>query len=220
MPTLQDQIQNRIKTDFADAVFVPSDFLDITDRTTIKVVLARLAAQGKIRRLLRGVYVVPRYSEFLGDYVDPNPDEVVQAIARSNRWDVVPSGQAALNARGLSTQVPAVYDYVSSGPYKEYEYKGYTIRLSHRAQRDFFDDPNLRRTMLIIQALKALGKDGIDADAMDTLDHRLTDTDVRNLYDNTKYGTSWVFEVAKTLYERRFNGQGGKASQKRALPAL
>jgi hypothetical protein len=109
---------------------------------------------------------------------------------------------------------------VSSGPYKSFDYKGDNIQLSHRANKDFYDSPDMRRTMLIIQALKALGKDGIDRDVIDELDQRLSDSDVQNLYENTKYGISWIFKIAKTLHERRMHGQRGIAVKAREGAAV
>jgi hypothetical protein len=164
-----------------------------------------MESHGAIKRLVRGVYAKPEYSEFLQETVDPNPHEVIAAIARANRWTVVPSGETALNAIGLSEQVPAKYEYVSNGPYKRYDYNGYEIHLLHRAERDFYDDPTLSRVMLIIQALKALGKDAVDGEVVDTLNKRLSDDDIAAFYENTKYGISWIFEVAKKLKEGRAN---------------
>ena len=206
MSSAQNQIMDRVNSGFATEAFVPADFLDIAARGTIKMALSRLEAQGLIRRLVRGVYSLPRYSELVRGYVDPGPDAVVAAIARANRWKVVPSGDTALNAIGMSTQVPASYEYVSSGPYKNLRYKGTDIRLLHRADQDFYDDPDLRRTMIIIQALKAIGVDRIDDDVIDALDKRLSDDDIKKLYDNTQYGISWIYKTAQRLYERRFNG--------------
>jgi hypothetical protein len=205
MPTKQDQIKNRIDTFTNDKAFVPSDFADIARASTVKSALERLEKAGYIKRLIRGVYARPRYSDFLKEYIDPTPDEVVSALARNNRWIVVPSGDTALNALGLSTQIPARYEYVSSGPYKTYNYKGFEIRLLHRAGRDFYDDPSFAKVMLIIQGLKALGKDRLDDQTLAILQDAMTPDDALRFYDNTKYGTSWIFEVARTIKENKLN---------------
>ena len=93
----------------------------------------------------------------MGTEVPAGVDEVVRAVARANKWIVAPSGDAALNALGLDTQVPAKLVYVSSGPYKRYGYGPYDIEPRHRANRDLIDCSQL--TCTIVQALKALGRE-------------------------------------------------------------
>ena len=63
--------------------------------------------QRGIARAIRGVYFVPERSALMGTEVPASADEVVRAIARANKWIVAPSGDAALNALGLDTQVSA-----------------------------------------------------------------------------------------------------------------
>ncbi|MBN1578828.1 MAG: hypothetical protein JW913_19870 [Chitinispirillaceae bacterium] len=42
----------------------------------------------------------------------PDIWSITQTIARKNGWKIVPSGEAALNALGLSTQVPGRYVFL------------------------------------------------------------------------------------------------------------
>lgn len=95
------------------------------------------------------------------------------ARARANKWVVAPSGDAALNALGLDTQVPAKLVYVSSGPYKRYEYGPYDIELRHRANRDLLDCSQI--TCTIVQALKALGRENVGDEEIGTLARNLTE---------------------------------------------
>ena len=57
--------------------------------------------------------------------------------------------------------------------------------------------------MLVTQALRALGKTNVDEEVLRKVSSRLSDEDVRALYDETKNSTAWVFGVAKRLKERR-----------------
>ena len=50
---------------------------------------------------------------------------MAKAIARNYNWTIAPTGDAALNLLGISTQVPSKWEYVSSGPYKEYNIEGH-----------------------------------------------------------------------------------------------
>ena len=132
-PNYLSEIKSRISASENSAVFVSADFTDITDKKTASVGLTRLEADGLLKRVIRGVYYKPEYSDFLKEYIAPIPDNVAHAIARNFGWTIVPCGDTALNLLALSTQVPAVWLYVSDGHYKEYSYseEGYPITLQN-----------------------------------------------------------------------------------------
>ena len=155
--TEAEAIAKRIESFGAGRAFTAADFSDVAGRRNAANALGRLHAKGGIARAIRGVYYVPECSALMGTEVPASADEVVRAVARANKWIVAPSGDAALNALGLDTQVPAKLVYVSSGPYKRYEYGPYDIELRHRANRDLLDCSQV--TCTIVQALKALGRE-------------------------------------------------------------
>lgn len=196
-----ERIRDRIEEAGAGAVFVPADFNDIADQPAVHNILSRLVRDGTLRRAMRGVYAKPRHSELLGEEIPPAVDDVARAIARGNGWIVVPSGNHALNMLGLDTQVPARFSYVSSGPYKRYVVDGAEVSFSHRANRDILDKSYL--TCLVVQALKALGKDGVDDGVVERLASRLTAEDAERLCAETRNATSWVFEAANRVREAK-----------------
>ena len=197
--SIADEIAYRIEGMIPGTVFVPSDLFDIASIDNANTVLSRMAKSGEILRVMRGIYAKPLYSELLGRYVLPSPEEVAYAIARSNKWTISPSGDTALNRLGLDTQVPAMYEYVSSGPYKQYGYGKFTITMKHRANRDLIECSPL--TCLIIQALKALGKDSADRTLAERLAERLSPEEISEFYEETRNATAWVFSFAKLLRE-------------------
>ncbi len=125
--TEAEAIAKRIESFGAGRAFTAADFSDVAGRRNTANALGRLHAKGGIARAIRGVYYVPERSALMGTEVPASADEVVRAIARANKWIVAPSGDAALNALSLDTQVPAKIVKVSSGPYKRYEYGPYDI---------------------------------------------------------------------------------------------
>ena len=158
-------------------------------------------AKGGIARAIRGVYYVPERSALMGTEVPASADEVVRAVARANKWIVAPSGDAALNALGLDTQVPAKLVYVSSGPYKRYEYGPYDIELRHRANRDLLDCSQI--TCTIVQALKALGRENVGDEEIGTLARNLTEGQAGAFLEESAGLTSWVADAAKKIWEAR-----------------
>src|SRR6202043_984315 len=90
-----------------------------------------LAQSGKIRRVRRGLYDIPRVNPTLGGELSPDIDEAARAIARRQRWKIVPEGAWAANLLGLSTQVPAKIIYLTDGPSKDVPIARRTIHFKH-----------------------------------------------------------------------------------------
>ena len=130
------QIQERIGAAAEGTVFVNSDFADIADTETIRRNLNRLTQAGTLRRILKGVYEKPEYSEMLKEYVAADPEAVAKALARNYHWTIAPCGNTALNLLGLSTQVTAVWSYISDGPYKTYEWNSTKLEFKHRTNKE------------------------------------------------------------------------------------
>ena len=169
------QIQERIRNAAEGTVFVSSDFADIADTETIRRNLNRLTQAGVIRRILKGIYEKPEYSEMLKEYVAADPDAVAKALARSYHWTIAPCGNTALNLLGLSTQVTAVWSYISDGPYKTYEWNSTRLEFKHRTNKEITGLSYM--TILVIQALKTLGKSNVTSKTIQALQSRLSEGD-------------------------------------------
>jgi len=140
--------------------FTPKDFLDLGSQSAIWQTLSRLEKKGVIRKLMRGVYDYPEKNTFLKGYASPDPDRVARTIARSNSWNIVPDGTTALNLLGLSSQIPAEWSYLTDGQNRHYELDGIRIVFHKRANKEASELS--RDSAILVQAIKALGKDGID----------------------------------------------------------
>ncbi|MBQ7314466.1 MAG: hypothetical protein IJW83_00445 [Clostridia bacterium] len=190
-------IRNRIKKAQPGTVFVAVDFVDVSEKTNINAYLAVLAEEGTLLRALRGVYYKPQYNKLLKEYIAPDIDKVARAIARNYGWTIIPGEDAALNMLGLSTQVPAVYIYASDGPYKKYTVNNFTIEFKRTTQRDLV---NLSfKTAVVIQALKALGKDRIAEDDIAQLRSVCTAEEKDKMITEAKTVTAWIYDYIRQI---------------------
>ncbi len=196
-PKYLNEIKNSILLADYGTVFVAVDFVSITDKKNVNMSLLRLEDEGLILRIIRGVYYKAEYNDFLQEYVVPNPDKVAHAIARNFGWTITPCGDSALNILGLSTQVPAIWSYVSDGTYKEYSYDNTTIKFKRTTNKEI--SKLSYRTALIIQALKALGKDNIGNKVINKLKNNLTDKEKATALLEAKAATSWIYEYIKQI---------------------
>ena len=181
------------------SVFTTSDFADIAADNNLRQIFSRLESEGKIRRILPGIYDKPAFSEILQEESAPDINAVAEAIARKNNWTIVPDGNTALNLLGLSTQVPAKWEYLSSGDTKNYQVGNRSISFTHRADREL--NGMSRKTMLIIQAIKALGPEHISEDIINQLAEKTSVAEKERLLIEAKPTTNWIYEVIKKVCE-------------------
>ncbi|WP_022818930.1 DUF6088 family protein [Fusobacterium russii] len=158
MLTVRNQIES-IMSKNQGKIFSIHDFYNLGTKNTIKSILYRLNEEKKITRLIDGLYIKPKYSEILNEYSYPDPSEVAEKLAEKFSWTIAPTKDTALNYTGLSTQVPNEYIYISDGVYREYLYRDKKIIFKHTTNRNITSYS--KELSILIQAIKALGKDNI-----------------------------------------------------------
>jgi hypothetical protein len=200
MQTKHNQIVARIEQLGLGKAFSAKDFLDIASRTMIDVTLASLAQSGKIRRIKRGLYDMPRINAALGGELSPDIDEAAQAIARRQRWKIVPEGAWAANLLGLSTQVPAKIIYLTDGPNNEVLIGRRSIHFKHARPKAMAGLEG--KFALVVQALRYLGKEGVGTREIQTLRTALSPAEKRRLVKDARFGVDWIYEVAKKIAEK------------------
>ena len=201
MQPMRDQILGRIKRLGEGKAFSAKDFLDIASRGTIDMALGRLTRNGTIRRIRRGLYDMPRINEALGGKLSPDIDEAARALARRQRWKIVPEGAWAANLLGLSLQVPSKITYLTDGPNKEIQIGRRSIHFKH-ARPKVMAGPGTGKTALVVQALRYLGKDAVSEREIEALRSSLSPTEKRQLIKETQFGVEWINEVAKQIAEK------------------
>ena len=199
--TMRGRILARIQRLGKEKAFLAKDFLDIGSRGIIDMTLAGLAREGTIRRIRRGLYDKPRVSRSLGGELSPNIDEAARALARRYRWKIVPDGAWAANLLGLSTQVPAKIVYLSDGPSKKIPLDRRTIQFKHARPQALAAGNG--KSVLVVQALRHLGKEGVDQKTLLRLKRTLSVAERRQLLKTTRLGVDWIYDLAKKIAQER-----------------
>ena len=190
------KIKRRIIGKGRGAVFTPADFLDLCSRDSVDQTLSRLTDQGVIRRLARGIYDYPKTSPRLGR-LSPDPDAVAAAIARKDGRVVQVSPARAANMLGLTTQVPAKAVYLTDGPSRTKQIGAQTIIMRNAAARNLVGAG--KPTGAVFQALRYLGKDGVDASVVARLS-RTIDADTRRaLVKYALQAPGWMRPVVQQI---------------------
>jgi len=203
-PNYLEQIKENISKAEPGTIFIPSDFFHIAEAVKVNVCLNRITENGLLNRIMRGVYAKPRYSELLKKNIPPHSDSIARAIARNYGWTVIPCGDTALNILGLSTQVPAIWLYVSDGPYKTYIADGITFQFKHTDNKNEIIAVSYQ-TALIVQALRALGKGNITDREIIKLSTVLGECEKKKMLTESQRVTSWIYGYIKIICMEAFH---------------
>ena len=178
------------------SVFTPSDFLTLGSRAAVDKTLSRLVKDGTIRRLTQGVYDYPKISPRIG-HLAPNPDDVAKAIAARGGHVVQVSPAKAANVMGLTNQVPAKSVYLTDGPTCSKAIGRQMIYMRNAASKNLVAAG--KPAGLVFQALRYLGKDGINPDALRLLSSRLDDDDRKTLLKNSQHAAGWMRPIVQKI---------------------
>jgi hypothetical protein len=197
MQSVEYKAFNRISGRGRGWAFTITDFVAEFGESNIHTALSSLARKGKIRRVCHGVYDYPRQSELLGKVLSPDIDQVAQALARKFNWRIQPTGDTALNLLGLSTQVPARWAYLSDGPRRQYEVGNQTLAFikSGLKERRF----KYRESALVVQAIKALGKERVDQMIIEKIQQQLDPETHKRILKDTRAVTGWIYRIIKQV---------------------
>lgn len=195
--SLIDEIKSRISELPEGEIMMTADFADLSSITTIRKCLGRCADEGLIRRILDGVYEKPKFSVLLKEYVPADPEKVAYAIARTYHWTIAPCGDIALNKLGLTTQIPSVWSYISDGPYRDFGWDNIQLRFKHKANREI--SKLSRHTVMVVEAIRALGKNNITDEVIAHLKRTIPDAEKRVLMTEATACSEWIYETIRKV---------------------
>lgn len=179
-------------------VFTACDFLELGRYDNVRKSLFRLAEYGYINKIMDGMYFKPTIAERGNGFSYPQIEKVAIAIARKNNWTIAPSGNTALNLLGLSTQVPLVHIYASSGRSVQYMIGGVTIQFQHVNSGELYKGIP-ETTALIIQAVKTIGRGRMDDSEIVLLREKLPEKERKNLLKHGRGTSAWVYEILRKI---------------------
>jgi hypothetical protein len=180
--------------------FSSRDLMQKFNRQQADNLLSDLSAQGKIRRIARGMYDYPKYSDFLGKELSPDIDQVARAYARKFNWRIEISGDSALNYFGLSTQVPGTYIYLSDGASKSYDIMGTTLKFNKSQLKNIGFKHS--ESSLIVQALNTLGKEHITDNVIKKIREQIDPKKYEKILKDTQSSTVWIYESIKVICQK------------------
>ena len=200
MQSIDNKIISRIYGKGRGWCFTPKSFSDLGSPESIRISLFRLSKKGTIRRLSRGLYDYPKRHLKIG-LLTPNPNAVALALKRRDATRLLPSGAYAANLLGLSEQVPAKIVYLTDGPSRHVKIGQQEIILKNTTPRNIAAAG--KKSGIIIQALRYLGKGNIGSKHIDYLQKTLTQDDKKQLMRDIIYAPGWLIPYIKAASKKR-----------------
>lgn len=192
MQTIANKILYRVRGKGGGSVQITRDFLDLGTRSAVDQALSRLVQRGDLRRLDPGMYHFPKRHPRLG-ILSPDPVVVAQAAARKAGSRLQISGAQAAHTLGMTTQVPARLVYLTDGPSKQIRLGTQMIELRHAAPKNLTGAG--RKSGVVIQALRHLGRKAVDDAVIQKLQMTLSAEDKAVLQRDVVTAPDWIKSV-------------------------
>lgn len=192
MQSIEKQIEKSIKSKPKGTLILPDDYMSYGTSKAIQKSLERLADKQLIVRVAQGIYVRPKISKLIGVLV-PSAEEVAEAIAKRDRIRTVPTGSYALNALGLSTQVPMNIVLLTDGSPREIRVGKRKIKFKKTTPKNLLAKGKISR--LVIQALKEIGNGKVTAEEENKIIELLKKEEVKDLKHDIALAPVWVQKI-------------------------
>ncbi len=155
--TVVDRIRQIVAHSNYGRIFFANSFENIDEEYAGKV-LSDLCKDNRLIRISQGIYLKPIMSSFGPVY--PTPFEIVEAISKRDKVQILPTGAMALNMLGMSTQVPMNSIFITSGSARCINIGNRTIKLKRSVPKNFMYKGSVMP--ILVQAIKAIGKENIN----------------------------------------------------------
>lgn len=189
---LKQLIIKRINTNNLSA-FSCYDFTDLAPYKTISKCLERMEDNKEIIRIIEGIYSLNKYDKYLSLPILPSINDIALCLARKYKWTICPTGNTALNMMNISTQVPATYTFLSNGPYRTYSIYDIPVVFKRTMNREIANYSY--KTLLLIQCIKILGKDGVLDAEINSLKQTLSKDEKKVALDETTSIQTWIRNI-------------------------
>lgn len=192
--SIEKQIETAIKRKPKGSLVLAEDFSRYGSSDAIRKALDRLEDKKIILRVAQGIYVFPKINPLIGP-ITPSAEEVAEAIAKRDRIRIVPAGSYAMNALGLSNQVPTKLVLLTDGSPREIKVGKRSIKFKKTTPKNLLAKGKI--SQLVIQALKEIGKNQLTPEVENKILELLRSENQRDLRHDIALAPVWIQQIFK-----------------------
>jgi len=189
MQSIDDEIIIKLRKAGRGSLFFTEDFVSFGTAKAVSKALERLVKNGEINRVARGIYTRKKVDPIIGP-LNPTTEAIAEAIRRRDKARITPTGPAALNALGLSTQVPMNVVYITDGVARKIDLGRRKILFKKTTPKNLAAIGKI--SSLVIQALKEIGKDKATEKEIEIILKHLQKEEPYRLEHDIKLAPEWI----------------------------
>ena len=194
MQSIEKQIEEKIVSIPRGTLLFPEDFHQLGSSEAVRLALHRIEKKGVIRRVAQGIYVRPKISKYIGE-IGSTAEEVAEGIAKRDKIRIVPTGVYALNALGLSTQVPMRLVLLTDGAPREIKVGKRTIKFKKTTPKNLMAKGKI--SSLVIQALREIGMGKVLESEEKKIIELLKKEEKSHLIHDIALAPEWIKKIMK-----------------------
>jgi hypothetical protein len=202
MQSIDDNILVKIGKAGRGSLFFTDDFIKYGSAKAVSKALERLAAKEEIYRVARGVYTRLEKDPVLGT-VKPGTESIAEAIRRRDKAKIIPTGAMAMNALGLSTQVPMNVVYLTNGTARKINLGKRKIVFKKTTPKNLAAIGKI--SSLVIQALKEIGKGNATETEIELILKHLEKEEPYRLEHDIKLAPEWIRIIMRKALKTKNN---------------
>ncbi len=192
MKSIVNEIENKIKYGRRGKILFAADFSSFGLPKAVNKAMERLTKSGMLIRLAQGIYLYPKMDTRLGlGILYPTVESIAREIAKRDKARIVPTGAYALNALGLSTQIPLNVVFLTDGaPRKISIGNGKGIVFKRTVPKNLAFKNNMM--MLIVTALREIGEKQLTAEQLNRIADLLKNEKKEDILADIALAPAWI----------------------------
>ena len=199
MQSIDDKVIAKIKKAKRGSLFFTEDFLIYGSAKAVAKVLERLEEKNDLTRVARGIYARLETHPMIG-ILTPSTENIAKAIAKRDKARIMPTGILALNALGLSTQVPMNVVYLTDGAARKIDLGKRKILFKKTAPKNLAAIGKI--SSLAIQALKVIGKDNMKETEKQIILKHLYQEEPYRLEHDIRLAPEWIRVIMRQAIKK------------------
>jgi hypothetical protein len=192
MQSTEKQLKEKVLKAKRGVLLFPEDFTQFGSSEAVRLALHRLEKQEIIKRVAQGIYTRPIISKYVGEVL-PSAEIVAKGIAKRDRIRIVPTGAYALNALGLSTQIPMKLVFLTDGAQREIKIGKQAIKFKKTTPKNLLAKGEI--SSLVLQALREIGIDKITLGEEEKIIALLKKEKPSNLEHDIQLAPVWIKKI-------------------------
>ena len=203
MESIDNKILDKIKKAKRGSLFYTEDFLSFGSYKAASKALERLVNQKQISRVARGIFTILEEDKILGEIL-PTTEQIAESIRKRDKARIIPTGVLAMNALGLSTQIPLNLVYLTDGSARTVQVGNRNIVFKKTVPKNLSTIGKI--SGLAIQALKEMSKDKVTENDIAIILEHLKNEEPYRLEHDIKLAPEWIRVIMRKAIQKQ-NGE-------------